>query len=162
MVKLGRPKTDNPKDKNVKIRFDEQTHNELSELCIEKKTTKTKVIREEVQKLIALKKGLEEIDIKEYENFYNNYDITDFENMEIEKQREKINELNGKLMDLYGLVEKIRDKYLKDEYGFDYKYCFEKGIEVTMPVDMKLYTLQKKYYELIVKLGNIRNARYNK
>ena len=44
----GSPKTDKPKNKDVKVRFDEEGHELLIEFCEKNNLTRTEVIREAV------------------------------------------------------------------------------------------------------------------
>ncbi len=46
--RTGRPKTDKPKNKDVKVRFDEEGHELLIEFCEKNNLTRTEVIREAV------------------------------------------------------------------------------------------------------------------
>lgn len=46
--RTGRPKTDKPKNKDVKVRFDEEEHELLIEFCEKNNLTRTEVIREAV------------------------------------------------------------------------------------------------------------------
>lgn len=54
--KTGRPKAENPKDINVKVRFDEALHNDLLKYCKENNVTRTEAIRQGVQLLLDNKK----------------------------------------------------------------------------------------------------------
>lgn len=54
--RTGRPKAENPKDINVKVRFDEELHNKLLNYCKEHKITRTEAIRKGVHLLLADKK----------------------------------------------------------------------------------------------------------
>ena len=49
---MGRPKVNNPKNIDVKVRFDETTHNRLLEYCDKNNLTKTEVIRKGVKLLL--------------------------------------------------------------------------------------------------------------
>jgi len=44
MAQMGRPKSDNPKDKNLTIRIDKDTYKEFEEYCTRNSTTKSKLI----------------------------------------------------------------------------------------------------------------------
>lgn len=50
--KVGRPKSTNPLNVDVKVRFDEKTHNKLVKYCEEHQTTRTEVIRQGVNLVI--------------------------------------------------------------------------------------------------------------
>lgn len=54
--KTGRPKSDNPKNVDVKVRFDEPTHKQLLAYCNEHNITRTEALRRGVQLLLAQKK----------------------------------------------------------------------------------------------------------
>mgnify|MGYP001187439515 CR=1 FL=1 len=43
--RIGRPKSDNPKNIDVKVRFDEETHNKMLEYCKENNISRTELIR---------------------------------------------------------------------------------------------------------------------
>lgn len=51
--RTGRPKLDNPKDIDVKVRFDKQLHAQLMEYCAKHKITRTDAIRAGVHLLLA-------------------------------------------------------------------------------------------------------------
>lgn len=54
--KTGRPKAENPKDINVKVRFDETLHSDLIEYCKKNNITRTEAIRQGVRLLLGEKK----------------------------------------------------------------------------------------------------------
>lgn len=54
--RTGRPKSDNPKDIDVKVRFDKQSHEELMEYCKKNGVTRTEAIRKAVDLLIGCDK----------------------------------------------------------------------------------------------------------
>lgn len=51
--KMGRPKSINPKNIDVKVRFDQELHTKLIEYCKEHNITRTEAIREGVHLLLA-------------------------------------------------------------------------------------------------------------
>lgn len=51
---MGRPPSNNPKQNDIKVRVDNQTHEKLLKYCAEKGVTKAEAIR------LAIKKMLEE------------------------------------------------------------------------------------------------------
>lgn len=52
---MGRPKVNNPKNIDVKVRFDETTHKKILEYCNKTNLTKTEVIRKGVDLLLDKK-----------------------------------------------------------------------------------------------------------
>ena len=50
--RTGRPKTDNPKNIDVKVRFDEESNRRLLQYCERHQLTRTEVIRKAVDLLI--------------------------------------------------------------------------------------------------------------
>lgn len=50
--RTGRPKSDNPKEFDVKVRFDKELHTRLLDYCERKKITRTEAIRTSVKKLL--------------------------------------------------------------------------------------------------------------
>lgn len=54
--KTGRPKSDNPKNVDVKVRFDESTHKELLAYCEAHNITRTEALRQGVRLLLTQKK----------------------------------------------------------------------------------------------------------
>lgn len=46
--KIGRPKSTNPKNNDVKIRFDDIQHNKLMKHCVDYKINRTDLIRKAV------------------------------------------------------------------------------------------------------------------
>lgn len=152
---MGRPKADNPKNIDVKVRFDENTHKELLKYCDENDITRTEAIRNGVSKLMKLEKGLEYKDIKEYDEALKKFDKQRFIILNREEQKGEIEMLNKKLHKLYGLIEKVRDIYLDEEYNMSYEECFRESIEVRMPVDVNIFYLQKQFYNLIMELYEI-------
>lgn len=54
--RTGRPKSDNPKDINVKVRFDKNEHEELLKYCEEHNITRTEAIRQGIRLLLEQKK----------------------------------------------------------------------------------------------------------
>lgn len=53
--RTGRPKTQNPKSIDVKVRFDEESHNKLLKYCEDNKITRTEAIRRGIDKLLGEK-----------------------------------------------------------------------------------------------------------
>lgn len=153
--RVGRPKLENPKNIDVKVRFDEQSYKSLLEYCKNNNLKKTDVLRKGVDKLLNLNKGLEYSHIKEYENFLKDFDIENFNSIDKESKRKQIQSLTSKLNELYGIIDKVRDHYLMSQYNFTYKELFNKSVEVRMPVDPYVFTLQREYYNLIMKLYEI-------
>ncbi len=49
----GRPKSQNPKNIDVKVRFDEELHNKLMKYCSEHNITRTEAIRNGVHLLLS-------------------------------------------------------------------------------------------------------------
>jgi hypothetical protein len=54
--RTGRPKAENPKDIDVKVRFDRVTHEKLLAYCQEHGITRTEAIRKAVQTLLDAEK----------------------------------------------------------------------------------------------------------
>ncbi len=54
--KTGRPKSEHPKNVDVKVRFDELTHEKLLAYCEEHNITRTEALRQGVQLLLTKKK----------------------------------------------------------------------------------------------------------
>lgn len=54
--RTGRPKAENPKDIDVKVRFDRATHEKLLAYCRERGITRTEAIRKAVQTLLDAEK----------------------------------------------------------------------------------------------------------
>lgn len=54
--KTGRPKSEHPKNVDVKVRFDELTHEKLLAYCEEHNITRTEALRQGVQLLLTQKK----------------------------------------------------------------------------------------------------------
>lgn len=54
--RTGRPKSKNPKNVDIKVRFDEESNNRLLQYCEEHQTTKTAAIRKAVDLLIRNEK----------------------------------------------------------------------------------------------------------
>lgn len=54
--RTGRPKAENPKDIDVKVRFDKDLHEKLLEYCQKHNVTRTEAIRQGVHLLLAEKK----------------------------------------------------------------------------------------------------------
>ena len=53
--RTGRPKVDNPKNIDVKVRFDEELHNKLLRYCENNHITRTEAIRKSVISLLEEK-----------------------------------------------------------------------------------------------------------
>ena len=49
---MGRPKSDNPKSNDVKVRLDDETHKKLIKYCEITKTTKAEAIRKGIYLLL--------------------------------------------------------------------------------------------------------------
>lgn len=101
---------------------------------------------------IELKKGLEYTHLQEYNDFFMNFDKEKVKNSDRDGQKNAIRVLTNMLDQLYGLIEKVRDEHLVEEYGVTYKELFEKSVNVNMPVDVQIFYLQKQYYNLIMEL----------
>ena len=56
MTRTGRPKADNPKDCDVKVRFDSQKHQKLLDYCKKHGISKAEAIRNGVDLLFGEKK----------------------------------------------------------------------------------------------------------
>lgn len=54
--RTGRPKSENPKSIDVKVRFDEENHKSLLQYCESHNITRTEAIRQAVDLLIRSKK----------------------------------------------------------------------------------------------------------
>lgn len=54
--RTGRPKSENPKDIDVKVRFDKETHEKLLRYCQEHGITRTEAIRQGIHLLLAKEK----------------------------------------------------------------------------------------------------------
>lgn len=54
--KVGRPKIDNPKNVEVKVRFDELTNNKILKYCEKNKITRTELIRKGVNLVLETEK----------------------------------------------------------------------------------------------------------
>ena len=54
--KIGRPKIDNPKEYDVKVRFDKETHDKIIEYSNKNNITKADTIRKGVNILLGKKK----------------------------------------------------------------------------------------------------------
>lgn len=54
--KTGRPKSESPKDINVKVRFDKTLHDSLMKYCEKHNITRTEAIRQGVHLLLEQKK----------------------------------------------------------------------------------------------------------
>nr|CRY93945.1 hypothetical protein [uncultured prokaryote] len=50
--KTGRPKAENPKDNDVKVRLDSKTHQKLLEYCKQHNITKAEAIRQGIHLLL--------------------------------------------------------------------------------------------------------------
>lgn len=107
--------------------------------------------------MIILENGLQKSDFYVYEQFLNKFDHEKFTQLSKNKQNYVINIMNEKLRSLYGITKKYRDKYLKEEHGRSYRECFEKNIEVRMPINTRIFSLQEEYYNFIKKLYDIRD-----
>lgn len=53
--KIGRPKAENPKDNDIKVRIDTATHQKLLEYCKEYNITKAEAIRQGIHLLLQKK-----------------------------------------------------------------------------------------------------------
>lgn len=54
--RTGRPKVDNPKSNDVKVRLDDNTTRELDNYCLEHKITRAEAIRRGIHLLLGKKK----------------------------------------------------------------------------------------------------------
>lgn len=54
--RTGRPKSENPKDIDVKVRFDKETHEKLLRYCQDHGITRTEAIRQGIHLLLAKEK----------------------------------------------------------------------------------------------------------
>lgn len=54
--RTGRPKSDNPKSHDIKVRIDDMTYEELMKYCKTNNITKTEATRLGLEKLLGLKK----------------------------------------------------------------------------------------------------------
>lgn len=55
--KLGRPLSSNPKNNDIKVRLDDDTHNKLLEYCKRNGITKAEAIRQGITKILENKKS---------------------------------------------------------------------------------------------------------
>lgn len=53
--KIGRPKIDNPKTHDIKVRIDDMTYDKLIEYCKKNNITKTEATRLGLEKLLGIK-----------------------------------------------------------------------------------------------------------
>ena len=56
MVKMGRPKIDNPKTNDIKIRVDDETKKARDEYCKKNNTTRAETIRRSLIQFLGIKK----------------------------------------------------------------------------------------------------------
>lgn len=54
--RTGRPKAENPKSNDVKVRLDDETNTKLNNYCIEHGTTRAEAIRRGIHLLLAEQK----------------------------------------------------------------------------------------------------------
>lgn len=54
--RTGRPKAENPKDVDVKVRFDKETHEKLLQYCQAHNITRTEAIRQGIHLLLEQEK----------------------------------------------------------------------------------------------------------
>lgn len=54
--KIGRPKIDNPKSVDIKVRVDEKTNERLKRYAEKNKITRTEVIRQGINQILASEK----------------------------------------------------------------------------------------------------------
>jgi len=54
--RTGRPKVDNPKKNDVKVRLDDETSKKLDVYCVENNITRAEAIREGIHLLLAKQK----------------------------------------------------------------------------------------------------------
>lgn len=54
--RVGRPKVENPKDIDVKVRIDRKTNEKLLSFCEKNKTTRTEAIRNGIIRLLSEEK----------------------------------------------------------------------------------------------------------
>lgn len=54
--RTGRPRVENPKSKDIKVRLDEKTTNQLDKYCLEKGLTRAGAIRKGINLLLGNKK----------------------------------------------------------------------------------------------------------
>ena len=50
--RMGRPKSDNPKNIDIKVRIDEETNERLKRYARKKKLTRTEVIRQGINRIL--------------------------------------------------------------------------------------------------------------
>lgn len=50
--RTGRPKTDNPKERSVRVRFDDAQYERLDQYCKKRSKTKAEAIRDGVEKML--------------------------------------------------------------------------------------------------------------
>lgn len=55
--KIGRPKAENPKNVDVKVRFDEKTNEKILEYCKRNNITRTEMLRNGVELLLKTEKN---------------------------------------------------------------------------------------------------------
>lgn len=53
--KIGRPKSENPKENDIKVRVDSETHKKLLEYCEKHSITKAEAIRQGIHLLLQKK-----------------------------------------------------------------------------------------------------------
>ena len=51
--RTGRPKTDNPKERSVRVRFDDTQYERLDKYCKKRAKTKAEAIRDGVEKMLS-------------------------------------------------------------------------------------------------------------
>lgn len=154
--KIGRPKVDNPKNIDIKVRFDESTNKKILTYCEEKNITRASLIRESIRNQITLNNGLEKRDIENYESYLEQLKKQNINSLGLESVELEISNLTKKLDELYGILDKLRDKYLYEEYGIEYDEVFKKGIKVEMPINSNIFFIQKEYYKTLTELYDIR------
>lgn len=60
--RTGRPKVDNPKSNDVKVRLDDNTKRELDKYCLEHEITRAEAIRRGIHLLLDKKRATDTLD----------------------------------------------------------------------------------------------------
>jgi hypothetical protein len=101
---------------------------------------------------IKLKKGLEYREFESYDKLLKFVDLDSIVKKERSEVLNEIKDLNSKLNELYSLEERVLDNCLREEGHRSHSELFKDFVDVSMPVDIRFFALQKEYLEIIMDL----------
>lgn len=126
------------------------------------KNARTNVSWENDDLIININEGVKDSDLDKYYKIINlvEKDSDKLKYFSIDDLREIRKILRNNLNNLYTITEKTRDKYIKEDLNLNPDEIWKNVKSITMPINIKVFDLQKKYYNLLTNIYDLIEAKH--